>query len=77
MTVVTIRDVPDEVRNEIAARAGRAGQSMQEYLRALLIETVARPTMNQLIDEARRRVALAGTRIDAAEILADRDRDRR
>ncbi len=31
---ITVRGVPDEVRDELAARAARAGQSLQEYLRA-------------------------------------------
>ena len=31
---ITIRDVPDETRDELAARAARAGKSLQEYLRA-------------------------------------------
>ena len=38
---VTIRDVPDETRAELAARAARAGQSLQEYLRGQLIELFA------------------------------------
>ena len=38
---ITIRDVPDEVRDELAARAARSGQSLQEYLRAVLVESVA------------------------------------
>ena len=29
---ITIRSVPDEVRDELAARAARAGQSLQQYL---------------------------------------------
>ena len=38
MTVITVRDVPDEVRDELAARAGRSGMSMQEFIRAHLID---------------------------------------
>ena len=38
MTVVTIRNVPERVRDELAARAARAGKSLQEYLRGVLIE---------------------------------------
>jgi plasmid stability protein len=32
-TSVTIRNVPDETRNELAARAALTGRSLQEYLR--------------------------------------------
>ena len=38
MTSITIRDVPEETRDELAARAALAGRSLQEYLRLLLID---------------------------------------
>ncbi len=34
MTQITVRDVPPEVRDELAARVALEGRSMQEYLRA-------------------------------------------
>lgn len=74
---VTIRDVPDEVRDELAARAARAGQSLQEYLRAVLVQSVARPPVADVIARARARVAATGSRVDAAVILQARDADRR
>jgi antitoxin FitA len=74
---ITVRGVPDEVRDELAARAARAGQSLQEYLRGMLIETAARPTVDDVISRARARAAATGTRVDAATILAARDADRR
>jgi plasmid stability protein len=74
---ITIRDVPDEVRNELAARAARSGQSLQEYLRAVLVESVARPPVADVIARARARVAATGSRVDAAVILQARDADRR
>ena len=40
---MTIHDVPDETHDELAARAARAGQSLQEYVRARLIELARRP----------------------------------
>jgi plasmid stability protein len=45
---VTIRDVPDETRDELAARAARLGQSLQEYLRGQLVELAAKPTPDLL-----------------------------
>lgn len=74
---ITIRDVPDEVRDELAARAARAGKSLQEYLRGMLIEVAARPPVDEVIARARARVAATGVRADAASILAARDADRR
>ena len=74
---ITIRDIPDEVRNELAARAARAGQSLQEYLRSLLVATADKPTARDVVARARVRVNATGTRLDADAILATKDADRR
>jgi antitoxin FitA len=77
MVAITIREVPDEVRDELAVRAAQAGQSLQEYLRGLLIATVQKPTAQAVIARARARVNTTGVRLDAATILAAKDADRR
>lgn len=77
MVAVTVRDVPDEVRDELAARAARQGQSLQEYLRTLLIGVAQRPTAAEVLARARARVAVTGVRLDPAATLAARDADRR
>jgi antitoxin FitA len=74
---ITVRDVPDEVRDELAARAARAGKSLQEYLRGMLIESAARPPVADVIARARARVNATGVRVGADAILAARDADRR
>jgi plasmid stability protein len=74
---ITIRNVPDEVRDVLAARAAGAGQSLQEYLRAHLIDTAARPSLPDVIARARSRVEATGTRLDMAAIVAELDQDRR
>lgn len=74
---ITVRDVPDDVRDELAARAARTGKSLQEYLRGMLVETVARPTVDDVIARARARVDATGVRADADSILNARDADRR
>ena len=53
---ITVRNVPDEVRDELAARAARAGKSLQEYLRGMLIDSAARPPVADVIARARARV---------------------
>ena len=73
---MTIRDVPDEIRDELAARAARAGQSLQEYVRAQLTELARRPSPTDLWDRVEHRVRATGTRLSAAEILDLRDHDR-
>ncbi|MEI2643989.1 MAG: hypothetical protein U0R28_04100 [Candidatus Nanopelagicales bacterium] len=74
---ITVRDVPDRVRDELAARAAHAGMSLQEYLRGLLLDISARPTVSDVIARARARVDATGVRLDAESILAARDADRR
>jgi plasmid stability protein len=74
---VTVREVPDEVRDELAARAARAGQSLQEYLRGMLMDATSRPRVEDVIARARARVASSGAHVDAESILAARDADRR
>lgn len=74
---ITVRDVPDEVRDELAARAARAGKSLQEYLRGMLVDVASRPSAEDVIARARTRVDTTGVRVSAEAILAARDADRR
>ena len=77
MVAVTIRDVPDAVRDELACRAALAGQSLQEYLRTMLVHATAKPTVEEVLDRARARVSVTGVRLDPAATLQARDADRR
>lgn len=74
---ITVRDVPAEVRDELAARAARAGKSLQEYVRGCLIDAVAKPAVDDVIARARARVNTTGVRVNTEAILAARDADRR
>ena len=77
MVAITIRDVPDDVRDELAARAARSGRSLQEFLSAHLADLARRPSAEDVIARARRRVHASGQHVSAAEILEARDADRR
>ena len=57
MASILIRDVPDEVRAELAARAARNGQSMQEFLRARLVEMTAKPSNAEWVERVEARLA--------------------
>jgi plasmid stability protein len=74
---ITIRDVPNEVRDELAARAARSGQSMQEYLKAELERLARRPTIGDWLDRVRGRKELARRAIGADVIVEHRDAGRR
>jgi plasmid stability protein len=71
---ITIRNVPDPVRNELAARAAANGWSLQEFLLSELIRLSERPNNAELIAGARRRLAGPGPTI--AQILRERNADR-
>jgi antitoxin FitA len=74
---VTVRDIPEDVRDELAARAARAGQSLQEFLRSHLIAEAQRPRVADVIARARQRVETTGTVIDVSRVLDDLDAERR
>jgi antitoxin FitA len=74
---ITVRDVPDETRNELAARAALAGRSLQEYLRAKLIELAGQPDAEALVARIRARKAAYPVSLTGEQILAYRDEDRR
>jgi antitoxin FitA len=76
-TSITIRDVPDETRDELAARARRSGRSLQEYLRGRLVELARQPDAETLMERVRARKAATGSTLSREEILAYRDADRR
>jgi plasmid stability protein len=77
MTVsITIRDVSNETRDALAARAARSGRSLQEYLSWQLNELAARPDVAAAIATIRER-ARAYPAVETAEILSDLDADRR
>jgi hypothetical protein len=74
---INIRDVPERVRDELAARAALQGKSMQEFLRAELERLTARPTIDAWLQQVRRRKRATQTRVTSKQILDNRDADRR
>jgi antitoxin FitA len=72
---VTVRNVPDQVRNELASRAAAKGWSLQEFLLSELILLSERPNNAELIARARERLVGPGPTIE--QILKARDEDRR
>lgn len=73
---ITIRDVPEDVRDELATRAALARQSMQEFLRSELARIASRPSRSAWLQRVQRRKAAAGTRVAPSSILRARDADR-
>ena len=73
---ITIRNVPKEVRDKIAARAAARRQSMQGYLLGELERLVAMPSVETLLEGIRERKAATGASVSTDSILRARDADR-
>ncbi|MGH3223116.1 MAG: FitA-like ribbon-helix-helix domain-containing protein [Streptosporangiaceae bacterium] len=52
MPSVQIKDVPERTHAVLRQRAAAAHQSLQEYLRARLIEEAEQPTLEEILDRA-------------------------
>ncbi len=77
VTSITIRDVPDETRDELAARAALTGRSLQGYLRGRLVELARQPDAETLVERIRSRKAATASGLPAEKILTYRDENRR
>ena len=75
MAAITIRDVPEDTRDTLAARAAVTGRSLQEYLRNQLIELARRPDPEALLAQIREHQT--GSKLSAERILGYRDAERR
>jgi len=76
-TSLTIRNVPNKARDELAARAALSGRSLQEYLRAQIVELASRPDVETVLARIRERKQRTATRLDTAKLLEHRDSDRK
>jgi len=74
---ITVRNVPEETRDDLAARAASEGRSLQEFLVQHLIELTACPPLGDVVARVRARARATGTRLSRQDILAARDDDRR
>lgn len=77
MPSITIRDVPAEVRDKLAARASAEGRSMQQYLVKELSRLVDRPTNAEIAERAHRRNVRLGVTVTTEQILDALDEGRR
>jgi plasmid stability protein len=76
-TSITIRNVPDQVRDELASRAALGGKSLQEHLLAELIELASRPSVAALMRRVQTRKEATRTQLSAEKIVGHLDEDRR
>ncbi|MBD3758540.1 MULTISPECIES: FitA-like ribbon-helix-helix domain-containing protein [Microbacterium] len=66
---ITVRNVPDDVRDELASRAARSGRSLQEYLSAELTRLARTPSAAEAV--ARARLNALSYPATAGDVIAD------
>ncbi len=73
MATIQVRNIPEDVHRIYRIRAASAGQSLQEYLLAHLVEFASTATPAEIVAEVRREIELEGPEgfaaISAAEII--------
>lgn len=76
-SLLQIRNVPDEARRKLKARAAESGKSLNAFLLDLIAREVSRPTVNEVLSRAERRAERAsGSAVDAlSDARAERDRE--
>ena len=77
MVQVTIRNIPEEVRDTLAVRAAQQRQSMQGFLLSELERIASTPSVAEVLRDIRERKAAMGSRVSPASILEARYADRR
>ena len=75
-SLLQIRDVPEESRRALKARAAAEGRSLNAYLLDLLAREVARPTVAEVLDRAARRSERALTASVEVVAAARSERER-
>lgn len=74
-SLLQVRDVPDEARRALKARAAARGESLNAYMLELIARETQRPTVGEVLERAARRAETADTSakgiLDAAR--AERD----
>ena len=74
---ITIRNIPQEVRDTLAVRAAQQRQSMQGFLLGELERIASRPPVGEVLRDIRERKAARGGSVPPSSILKARDADRR
>lgn len=67
-SLLQIRNVPDDARRTLKARAAARGESLNAYLLEMINREVSRPTLAEVLDRAARRSERAP--VSAAGVIA-------
>jgi hypothetical protein len=73
---VTIRNVPDEVADELVQRANSSGRSLQSFVLSLLCREARTPAIDEVLAGVRDDARQGGIHTDTAELLQMLDEER-
>lgn len=68
-SMLQIRNVPDDARRALKARASARGESLNTYLLKLISQEVSRPTTAEVLERAARRAERGG--VSSVGLLAE------
>jgi plasmid stability protein len=71
--MIQIRDVPDDLHRTLKTRAAQEGMSLSDYLKRLLRETAARPTMREWLERTAQNKPIVTKQTSAQLIREMRD----
>jgi plasmid stability protein len=74
MSMVQIRNVPDDLHRELKVRAAQAGMTLSDYLLQEMRNLAVRPTMREWAEEVRKLEPVEVGISPAEAIRAERDR---
>ncbi|MFE5729746.1 antitoxin [Streptomyces sp. NPDC056528] len=74
MATLYVRDLSEEALTELKIRAARNRQSLQAYVRTLLEQEAATPSLDDVVARIRERVT---ARLSTDDVLDEIDRGRR
>ncbi len=74
---ITIRNIPEEVRDALKARAAQQHQSMEQYLRSELERLASKPSTDEWLEQVRAHKAAMTSQVTTESILRHRDADKR
>lgn len=69
--MIQVRNVPEDLHNELRRRAKLRGQSLTEYIEEILEREVARPPAEEVFARIRSREPVDLGGLSAAEIIAE------
>ena len=70
MPLIQVRDVPEEVRDELARKAALVGKSLQSYLLGELTKLSERPSMAEIVARNQARATAAGSTVTMSDAVA-------